>query len=402
MTTAGSRSAVGRPGGSSRQRLLLTIGHSYVVGLNRRLAHEMSRVGGDRWAVTAAAPTAFHGDLRPISLEAIHGEASELVPLPVHASRNLHLFFYGRGLAALLRRRRWDLVHVWQEPYGVAAAEIAALAPRDMPLVYFTAQNIDKRYPRAFRRLERFVIDRSAAWIAVGLTTARTHSERPGYRDRPMAVIPLGVDLDVFAPSASAGAEVRAALGWPSDGVPVVGFVGRFVPAKGLSLLMSALDDIEAPWRALFVGGGPWERRLRQWARRHPDRVRVVTSVPHDAVPGYINAMDLLCAPSQTTAQWREQLGRMLVEGFACGVPVIGSDSGEIPYVLGDAGVVVGENDRAGWVAAIDALVRDPERRAELATRGRERAVNDFSWPVIARRTLDFFEEVLSTHRTRR
>jgi phosphatidyl-myo-inositol dimannoside synthase len=109
-----------------------------------------------------------------------------------------------------------------------------------------------------------------------------------------------------------------------------------------------------------------------------------------------VNAMDVLCAPSQTTRQWREQFGRMLVEAFACGVPVIGSDSGEIPFVLGNTGIVVGERDREAWVAAIESLLTDGQRRAVLGRLGRRRAVEEFSWREIARRHLEFFEQVLS------
>ena len=77
--------------------------------------------------------------------------------------------------------------------------------------------------------------------------------------------------------------------------------------------------------------------------------------------------MDVLTAPSQTTPKWREQFGRMLVEGFACGLPVVGSDSGEIPHVIGPAGLVIGETDQAGWTAALANLIDSPDLRAELA-----------------------------------
>ena len=133
-----------------------------------------------------------------------------------------------------------------------------------------------------------------------------------------------------------------ARLGW-SDGTPVVGFLGRLVPEKGVELLTTVLDRVTTPWRALIVGSGPLEEMVSAWGRRHPDRVRVITTVQHDEVPAYLNAMDVLCAPSQTTPRWREQFGRMLIEAFASGVAVIASTSGEIPYVVADAGVLVPE-----------------------------------------------------------
>jgi len=112
-------------------------------------------------------------------------------------------------------------------------------------------------------------------------------------------------------------------------------------------------------------------------------------------VPSYLNAMDLLCAPSQTTPRWREQFGRMLTESFACGVPVIASDSGEIPHVVGDAGVIVGEGDRGAWVAAVTSLLDDVERRDALSRRGRQRAESVYAWPIVARQHLNFFNDLL-------
>jgi glycosyltransferase involved in cell wall biosynthesis len=105
--------------------------------------------------------------------------------------------------------------------------------------------------------------------------------------------------------------------------------------------------------------------------------------------------MDVLAAPSLTTPGWREQFGRMLVEAFACGVPVIGSDSGEIPYVIGDAGVVVREGDVAAWAHALAMLLESPGRRAELSLRGLDQARTHYAWPVVARRYVQFFDEIV-------
>jgi glycosyltransferase involved in cell wall biosynthesis len=71
-----------------------------------------------------------------------------------------------------------------------------------------------------------------------------------------------------------------------------------------------------------------------------------------------------LAAPSQTAAHQREPSGRMPVDAFACGVPVVGSDSGEIPHVIDDAGSVVPEADEDAWAAILAALLESPGRRA--------------------------------------
>jgi glycosyltransferase involved in cell wall biosynthesis len=176
----------------------------------------------------------------------------------------------------------------------------------------------------------------------------------------------------------------------------VVGFVGRLVPEKGLDVLMKVFDGMTTPWRALVVGSGPLQDAVSAWGRRHPDRVRIVTTAQHHEVPAYLNAMDILCAPSQTTAHWREQFGRMLIEAFASGVAVIAASSGEIPHVVADAGVLVPEDDLSAWHQAIEMLTTERVRRCELARRGRQRAESIYAWPVVARQHLDFFERVIA------
>ena len=382
---------------AKRTRRLLSLAHSYAVGMNRRLAHEMARAGGAAWDVVAAAPRYFDGkDLRPVRLELKPDEPCRTVPLNAYFTRRVHMFLYGRQLRGLLREG-WDVVHCWEEPYILAGGEVAWWTPRSAALVYRTAQSINKKYPPPFSWVERYAMQRAAGWICSGSLVEQTLAARRGY-DKPRARIPLGVDTSAFRPNPEAGKGVLQKLGW-QPGVPVVGYLGRFVPDKGLGLLTAALDGLAGEWRALFVGAGPMEPQLRAWAARHGDRVRLCTDVTHDFVPAYLNAMTVLCAPSQTMPNWKEQFGRMVVEAFAAGVPFIGSDSGEIPFVVRDSGLVVGEQDVAGWTRAIGELIAAPERCRELAEKGLHRARDEFAWPAVARQYLDFFERVLGEKR---
>ncbi len=379
-------------------RRLLTIGHSYCVRRNRELAEAIHAAGDGAWTVTVAAPADFPGDLGPITTRRDPAEHAELQTLPVHGARRIHLMRYGRGLRDLLDQP-WDVVHCWEEPYVVAGAQIARARGPAAALVYATFQNIAKHYPPPFGALERYSMRRAAGWIAFGHSIEATLEPRAGYGTRPHAVIPFGVDTARFAPDHAAGMALRARLGWEPAGPPVVGYLGRFVEPKGLRLMLDALEAAHArgaAWRALFVGGGPWEARLRAFADRHGDRVRIRTGVPHDDVPDHLRAMDVLCLPSQTTPRWREQFGRMIIEAFACGVPVVGSDSGEIPGVVGDAGLIVGERDVAAWTRTLAELLTDDSGRRVLAERGRARAETTFAWPVVGRQHLAFFDWILN------
>ena len=343
--------------------------------------------------MTVAAPQRFRGDFRSYELRAEPGEAYTLEPLPAHLTQPVHLMIYGRRLRALLRQP-WDLVHCWEEPYVAAAAQVAGWTPPTVPLVFATFQNIAKRYPPPFNWIERRALTRADGVIAFGRTTRDvllTRQPRPAL----VHIIPPGVDTKRFAPDAVARVRVRQALRW-TDSRPVVGFLGRFVPEKGVMWLTRLLDGLAVDWRALFIGSGPLEMDLRAWAARYPGRVAIETHVRHDEVPDWLNAVDVLCAPSQTTIRWREQFGRMLIEAFACGVAVVASSSGEIPYVVADAGVLLPEGDLEVWRRTISDLLTDEPARRTLGDRGRGRAVATYDWGKVAAQHAEFFDEVLA------
>ena len=373
----------------SGERRLVTIGHSYVVAENRRLAHEIAVAGRGRWSVVAIAPSEYPGDLRPIALEAIPGEACEVRPASVRFSRVPHLMWYA-DLAGVMPDKA-DVVHCWEEPYVRAGAQIARRTPASARLVFATFQNLAKRYPWPLSGFERASLARANGWIAFGETVSATLSPRPIYARRPHRVISPGVDVDRFRPDESAGREVRRALGWSVED-RVVGYLGRFVAQKGVLDLCAALERLSTPWKALFVGGGPLQPELERFAAAHPGRVHVENRATHGDVPRWLNAMTVLCAPSRTTTRWREQFGRMLIEAMACGVPVLASDSGEIPFVVGEAGRVLAEASPALWAAALDEWLPDDARLAERGRAGRVRAETRFAWPVVARAHLAFFD----------
>jgi glycosyltransferase involved in cell wall biosynthesis len=354
---------------------ILSIGHSYCVGLNRALIREVAR--DSDFDVTVAAPRFFHGDLRPIELEPEPaGSPLRLVPLDTKRSRFIHIFNYdGAALKSLIRHGDFDIVHAWEEPYIYAGYQIAkALDNSRARFCFATFQNLVKRYPPPFGHFERTVLARAQGWVAyAGLVfEAMLVREYPKETGR---ILDVAVDLSCFKPL---DPETRVqVLGELELTPPVVGFMGRLTEAKGLDILMQAMQQIGSsrPWNLLLLGSGEYQDKVLAWAASlgWRDRVKIKLAV-HADVPRYLGSMDLLAAPSQTRKNWKEQFGRMILEAFACGVPVIGSDSGEIPYVIGDAGRVVGETDVAGWARSIDMLLASDEDRRDLRERGLARA----------------------------
>src|SRR5206468_3862231 len=126
-------------------------------------------------------------------------------------------------------------------------------------------------------------------------------------------------------------------------------------------------------------------------------RARIIPPIAYEDMPAFLKTLDILVLPSITIPPLhREQFGRVLVEAMAAGVAVIGSSSGAIPDVIGDAGLVVPERDPTALAAAIDRLLANDNQRQALTTRGRQRVQERFAWPVIAEQTVDLFRAAVA------
>jgi glycosyltransferase involved in cell wall biosynthesis len=114
-------------------------------------------------------------------------------------------------------------------------------------------------------------------------------------------------------------------------------------------------------------------------------------------MPAYYHQLDTLVVPSRTRPNWKEQFGRVLVEAMASGVPVVGSDSGEIPHVIGDAGLIFPEGQADVLRAHLARLLGNADLRTDLARRGRERVLERFTQAQVAAQTYQVYRSVLGT-----
>src|SRR5882672_2166848 len=368
--TAGSESGCGRSVPAVQRKMkrlrLLTIGHSYVLSVNRATVREVAR--DPAFDITVAAPQFFHGDLRPLHCEPEPpGSPLKLIPIPARWTRRIHVFQYsGKALRDLILRNPFDGIHAWEEPF-----------------IFF----------------ERKSLEAADRWIAGGKSVYDNLVAR-GYPSDRGRVITLAVDTSMFRPADEvAREEVRKALGLKP---PIIGFTGRLVRAKGLGILMKALEGVDPalPWSLLLLGSGEMQSEIEQWVGRLAWQKRVkIHLARHEDVPKYLAAMDVMVAPSQTMPNWKEQFGRMLIEAFACAVPIIASDSGEIPHVVGEAGFIVPEKDVSGWTRTIELLLRDEALRRRTAAAGLAR-VNQFSVVEVTQRFAAFYRDLVGADRS--
>jgi glycosyltransferase involved in cell wall biosynthesis len=373
---------------------ILAIGHSYGLRVNRAIAREVAKDSG--FEITIGAPLFFEGDLRPVHCEPEPPDSPlKVVSIPTRWTKHIHVFGYDtNALRRLLHEGQFDGVHAWEEPYIYAGYQIAReVKETGTRFCFRSAQSLNKYYPPPFNFFEKKAVESANLWIAGGKSVF-ANLVRRGYSEQRGRILTLAVDTSSFQPQPEAARQaVREELGLTA---PVIGYVGRLVPAKGLRVLMKALEGIDPrqPWSLLLLGSGPMKAEIERWAARRgwEKRVKVHLS-KHDDVPRYLGAMDMMVAPSQTTANWKEQFGRMLIEAFACGVPVVASDSGEIPFVVGDAGVIAPEKDSAAWGRAIERLLTSAEARQEMRMKGLDR-VGRYSAAHVAGQFREFYREL--------
>jgi glycosyltransferase involved in cell wall biosynthesis len=281
-----------------------------------------------------------------------------------------------------VRHFRPDVFHVDEEPFNFVTLHASLLGRLNHArVVFFSWQNLDRIYPPPFSHFEKINYRLAAAAVA-GNHEAADVLRRKKYRG-PLEVIPqFGVDPSFYRP-----------LPDPKDDVPVIGFVGRLVPEKGVGDLIAAFARMQTRAHLQIVGNGSERTRLEMQAANLGVRDRVVFrgAIAAASMPKTYNEFDLLVVPSKTQANWKEQFGRVIVEAMSCEVPVVGSDSGEIPNVIGQTGAIVAEGDIDGLAQQLDTLLRDDELRERLSKRARDRVLREFTQARIAQRFYDVY-----------
>jgi glycosyltransferase involved in cell wall biosynthesis len=287
-----------------------------------------------------------------------------------------------------------DVIDLWEEPWGLCSAHAIWLRDRVRPtakVVIETEQNIDKKLPFPFERFRRYCLRRADYAVARNQESLSVLRAK-GYAG-PAEVVPNAVDTDLFRPMDRDA--VRATLALPSGFL--VGYVGRLVEEKGLTDLVAALADCPTDVSAILVGEGPFHPDLQRQAQALglTQRLHFLGNRPLEQLPTVMNALDVLALPSRTTSRWKEQFGRVIIEAHACGVPVIGSDSGAIPDVVADGGLVVPECNPPAMAAAIQQFHDAPDRGRSFGEAGRRRVFADYTWQRVAERMHQIYRRVL-------
>lgn len=358
-----------------------------VVGAYQRKLAELARLPDIE--LTAVVPPSWRDRRGTVSLQRVYTDNYRLVVAPLAFNGQYHLHFYPT-LGRLLRNLQPDILHVDEEPYNMATWQALRIgASLGAAGLFFTWQNLPRRYPWPFAHFERVNFQRARHAIA-GNQAAVQVLRGKGYRG-PVSVIPqFGVDPEHFSPAA------ERARGGPF----VIGYAGGLVPEKGIDLLLQACARLAATdWSLLILGEGPERQRLEALAAGLPSvarRIHFLGHLPSMETPGFYRQLDVLVLPSRSQANWTEQFGRVLIEAMACGVPVVGAMSGEIPQVIGDAGLVFPEGDVAALADRLSGLAADPAQRTMLAGLGRARVLAHYTQAQVAAETYEVYRQMVA------
>jgi glycosyltransferase involved in cell wall biosynthesis len=347
---------------------LLAVSHPSVVSVNQEVYRELQKRG---WDVTIVLPSRWRSeysqqDMTPQVLDGMEASLRRTaVVLRGHPQRHLYLASAG----ALTRSARADVAFIEAEPFSLAATQWShALKRLRVPFGVQCAENIDRRLPLPVRLMRSRVL-RDAAFVAARSDSAARLARDWGARGE-VALAPHAVPLWRDVPA-------------PRERPFTVGYAGRLVPSKGLLDLLAAVRRLDAPVELLLIGDG--EQRAELEGQPIPgSRVRVIDDLSHEQMAAGYAQLDVLALPSHTTPTWKEQFGRVIVEALWCGVPVVGSDSGEIPWLieLTGGGLVYPEGDSDALAARLAELRAQPALRRELAAAGRAAVERLFSVPA--------------------
>ncbi|MPZ24210.1 MAG: glycosyltransferase [Dehalococcoidia bacterium] len=381
---------------------LAPLGRRETGGMNvyiRELATDLGKQGYEidiftrRDDVATPAIVQMTDNVRAVHIDC--GPAGYLEKELIHQ----HLGEFEAGVEAFAAGRRYDIVHSHYWLSGEVGMRLAERWRVPHVTMFHTLAEVKKRARlRQNEPDERAVAEHRIAASATRIVVASEHERNllvRLYDANPERVViaPLGVDLDLFRPLDRSAA--RRTLGLP-DG-PIILFVGRIEPLKGLDLLVEAVGQLDEPPTLLVIGGDERSGGLvsqisaRATALGVESEVRFLGSVQHDRLPLYYSAADVCVVPS-----YYESFGLVAVEAMACGTPVVASRVGGLTSTVRDGvtGYLIPWRCPEPYADMLDTLLANDELRANLGLAAREVA-GEFGWDRVGATMAALYEELI-------
>ena len=387
--------------GKNKVKVLITW-HAAVEPAYRKLYAKLSLQGVELLAVTPSCWT--EGCRLQRFREGAQDSGYEWMTLNIVFTDHIRAFFYPNvfSLARRVLAFKPDIFHIIEEPFSAAAAQFILLRDIFCPeakIILHSFENLDIHQGFPFSYIRDFNLRRADTLVTTPKEGKKLW-ENGGFKGE-IYTIPLGLDTDLFRPLEKTEDFSRPVSSYtPNRGNFNISYVGRLLEGKGIDDLIDATYLLKKMGRqvALFiVGSGNLRKKLEEKVSslQLSQEVQFINNLKQSQLPLFFHHVDVLVLPSTTGTKWKEQFGRVLVEAMACKVPVVGSSSGEIPNVVGDAGLIFKEGNVKDLSGCLDLLIVNKEARERMALKGFKRVKEMYTWTTVAKKLAGIYEEVL-------
>jgi D-inositol-3-phosphate glycosyltransferase len=317
-----------------------------------------------------------------------------------------HLPDFADGVLAFQRRdgREYDLIHSHYWLSGQVGRRLKAAWGVPHVTMFHTLGEAKNRHHLSEHEPQYRIDAEGEVAHAVDRVICASEGEREllmHYYGTPrsrVSVVPCGADTEYFRPGDREAA--RAKIGLTGD-EPVVLFVGRIEPLKGIDILLRAAAIVEACYQLVILGGDAKDadrkRELMELARDLGvcQRIHFIDAVPHNELPAYYSAADVCVVPS-----YYESFGLVAVEAMACGVPVIASRVGGLKDTVKDGrtGYLVAWRCPEPFAEKLELLLSNESLRRSMGREAREVAQR-YHWSKVAESVEYVYHGLVSAYR---
>jgi len=362
-------------------------------GAGPKIYHSwFNEIAGRNVDLTVLTPSEWSiGYIKPVKIRSTEGLKYKILARKIKNAGDACLFYYP-GLYTVIKTVKPDIIHLYEEPFGLTAFLTVVLRDvffKKTPIILYTLDNIGTGYSFYLKLFRKYVLwsinyacgcydDMMDVLVKLGFTG--------NYEN-----IPLGCDQNYYTP------KTDTKLNTPI----VVGYAGRLIDSKGLDTLTRAFSLLIKKgycMKLLLVGDGPFRERIYNIARENDiiNNIDIMTDATHENIKLQYHKMDMLVLPSQTTSSWKEQFGRVIAEAMLCKIPVVGSNSGSIPSVIAGNGLKFKEGNERELAGCIERYIIDKQLREKCINDAYIYALNNYTWSSVTDKWVKLYENVLT------
>ena len=395
---------------------LVIISHAYVYAPYRAKIEALAKYKDLN--ITLITPEfGLEGGGQKVYTTPYEGKAYKHIILSGFFTGKLNFFIF-RNLKKTLQSLNPDIIMLEEEYWTQVSAQVSYVAKKFLPktkLILLSQENICHIWEReaqspyqklrysSFHLLEKFIIPRLDGLVFQFPEVWQDFDQRMlalKFKGLKGTFPQLGVDYDRFCTPIEASKldEIRNSLHIKPEDF-IYGYIGRLTPEKGIEDMIYSFAGWHKPnTRVLIIGNGSEEyishlnALIDKLNLNHI--INILPAIKFDDIPAYFQLLDISILLSHTTPIWKEQFGRVLVESMATGTPVIGSDSGAIPLVVGDTGYIVPEKDILAIREALNEAYTHKEKYIQLSKLAKAKSKKEFAYQAIAKQTYDFIQEI--------